>query len=72
MKKKTLLQKAKQSKKRDISKVDEQQIELALAWAKDEIGFQQVVNALGVPMSPSSVYSRLAIGLKAYIQKTKT
>jgi cysteine synthase len=48
MKKKTLLEKAKESKIRKIDRclITKEHIELAIAWAKDEISSRQVARAL--------------------------
>ena len=69
---KTLLQKAKAVTTRTaMRRVTEEEIELAVAWAKGEISYSQAMVALnGNDKSQVPIYSRLAIALRDYIQKT--
>lgn len=70
MEKKTLLEKAKEINTHP-SKIfnNDELMELALAWAKDEIRLKQVVNVLGLDKNPSLAYSKLAMGLRLYVRK---
>lgn len=64
----SLLDKAKSSnvKNNNLAHITPEHIELALAWANDEIGTQQVSEALG--KSGSSTYVILARALKGHIK----
>jgi hypothetical protein len=64
----TLLQRAKKIKSGHRGKMSGDEIDLAVAWAKGEISLLQVKLALGMK-GGSDVYVRLAIALRAYIQK---
>lgn len=68
----SLLDKAKSIKRKNTvgEKINNEHIELALAWADDEIGIRQIQKALGLG-SPTAVYSFLAISLKKYIETLK-
>lgn len=68
----TLLEKAKGYKVRSntTKPVTEEMIELALAWAKDEISIPQARKALGAP-SGGQIYHFFALTLKAYISNKK-
>jgi hypothetical protein len=64
---KTLLDKAKAlNVKSKRSKVTEEEIELAVGWAKGEINYSQAQQILS-PTSPMNVYCRLALALKEYV-----
>jgi len=63
----TLLEKAKGLKTKRLSKVSDEEIELALAWVNDEVSFTQVM-AVVQKKSGSAAYGKLAIALKAYLQ----
>jgi len=66
---KTLLQKAKehQTKKIIKIKVNDEVIDLALAWVNDEINLRQFVHALNGSLSQA--YTIIANALKAHILK---
>jgi len=66
----TLLEKAKLSKStgKTPTKINEQTVELALAWARGEITTAQVQRALEGKKQP---YATLALSLKEYITKAK-
>ena len=75
MKKQTLLQKAKsyqiQRKQSKLKFDDNETIEIALAWSRNEITYTQAqVSITGRP-GGMTAYVRLAIGLKLAIQKGK-
>lgn len=70
MTKQTLLDKAKARKSNyKFSLASNEDIELALAWVRDEISLTQVCVAYDSKPG-TSIYSRLAISLKAHIQRT--
>ena len=67
----TLLQKAKNVKVQRYEKgyiSDKQTVELALAWARDEVSTQQVATALGYKTG-GYVYSILAKALRSALYK---
>lgn len=64
----TLLNKAKGFKSKIITKVTDEDIELALAWLKDEINSVQVSVAYDRKPSSAMMY-RIASSLKAAYQK---
>lgn len=66
MKKKTLLQKAKKIKVKpriSIGTTDEE-MELAIAWLKEEIGTRQVAEAIAEPQVGGRVLYRLSVWLR--------
>lgn len=65
----TLLDKAKKAKNRKKILIDSDVLELALAWANDEITVSQASTAIG--LKPASVYIILARSLKKIIQNQK-
>lgn len=67
-KKLTLLQKAKmvEIRTKPMLRITDEDIELALAWANDEITIVQAGEAYGMPHRGSSVYSRIALSLKKH------
>ena len=68
-KKNSLLLKAKSIKSKTIEKVSEEQIELALAWARGEVSYTQVNFAItGKETNSGKCYTFIANGLKKYIQ----
>lgn len=77
MAKETLLQKAKKSsslKKKEYHNITKEHIELALAWANDEIRMTQVADALGLK-NPNgtnniSIYIFLSKALKCYVTQS--
>ncbi len=65
-----LLQKAKSKKlKRRCNCYNDDIMELAVAWAKDEIQTSQVSKAIGKKRLDGSTYSALSVGLKMAVQK---
>jgi len=67
----TLLQKAKKVKQK-INKpliVNSEEIELAFAWLKDEIGLRQMSAVLGISYSGGSCLYRISIILKEAYKK---
>ena len=70
MAKKTLLEKAKQIEGKAHSSISEEDIQLALAWARDEVSLTQCVGAWG-KKNGGSIYSRLANALKIHITRKK-
>lgn len=71
MKQESLLEKAKKAtiKSKTDKNIDDEKIQLALAWAKREISLSQVQRALG--FSSPTTYSFLAIALRRYIESQK-
>jgi hypothetical protein len=68
-KKKSLLLRAKAAKSKTIEKVSDEQIELALAWARGEVSYTQVNFAIyGKHKNSGSTYPFIANGLRKYIQ----
>jgi hypothetical protein len=65
-KKLTLLEKAKATSVRAKSMSNQEEIELAMAWARDEIGIAQVQAALGT--NSANAYTKLAIGMREWIR----
>lgn len=63
-----LLEQAKSQPKRTIHKITPQIVELAVAWANEEISITQVKNALKVSEN-NKAYSILARALKEKIKK---
>lgn len=64
----TLLEKAKKSsvKKRKL-KINEEEIDLVLAWMKDEIMMKDVARVLEI--TPTAVYGKIALVIReAYIK----
>ena len=68
--KQTLLEKAKRSRMKKGGPISQEQIDLALAWASDDITIKQVGTALG--KNSTSIYLALARSLKRHIQNQKT
>jgi hypothetical protein len=68
--KRSLLTKAKSrpSKRYKRTAVTREQLELALAWAHDEISYVQVQHALGIKTPGSNTYVLLARALRAYVR----
>lgn len=64
---KTLLQKAKERKSKAVVEIGDEEVELALAWARGEINLTQASEAIGSQRG-SAIYSRMALALKKYIQ----
>lgn len=64
-----MLDKAKKVKGGNkITMISKEEIDLALAWANGEISLKQAAAAYG--MGPSSViYGKLALALRAHLQK---
>lgn len=64
----SLLNKAKEIKtnERDLLGPTKEQVELALAWAHNEVRLIQVMKVLGV--TQTTAYLRLARSLRKYIQ----
>lgn len=68
-KKNSLLLKAKAAKSKIIEKVSDEQIELALAWARGEVSYTQVNVAIyGSKKNSGGAYPFIANGLRRYIQ----
>lgn len=63
----TLLQKARQVKSRLVyrTNITDEEVELAVAWAKGEISFKQVREVLGI--AHTTCYAWLAVRLREYI-----
>lgn len=77
MAKETLLQKAKNSsvmKAKRYPNITKEHIDLALAWAKDEIRMTQVADVLGMKKANGtnniSVYIFLSKALKCYVTQS--
>lgn len=70
MKKKSLLEKAKEIKtqKRIVDLPDEMD-SLALAWCRGEITHSQIAKVLGYDNTGYRVYAKIAISLKSYLNK---
>ena len=66
-----LLEEAKKSNKVTFYEITPEVVELALAWAKDEISFGQAKKGLNITENNKG-YSILARALKEYIQKKPT
>lgn len=66
----SLIEKAKQHKTQK-DKITDQDIELALAWVRDEISISQGCAAYGKYKQPAAFYCRLANSLKKYILNQK-
>jgi hypothetical protein len=66
-----LLEKAKQVKLTRNSRrpVTQEQIDLVLAWCRDEVTLRQVEEAVG--LSHTSVYAWVAVRLKSHLNKIK-
>lgn len=62
----TLLEKAKASQGKSNLKINEESIELAVAWGKGEISLDAVKEAMGT--NGTSVYVFLARALREYIK----
>jgi hypothetical protein len=69
---KTLLEKAKliKVKKPHKSLISEEEMDVALAWTKEELTLSQVMEVLALT-SPTSVYSFLAKCFKYYVNTEK-
>jgi len=68
----TLLEKALLAKRgRNRPIINDELIELAIAWAKSEITMQQAHIALGLPVSGAGAYSKLAIALRQAVTEGK-
>lgn len=68
----TLLEKAKEIPNRgNFKPISSEEIELALAWANNEITLTQAARAYGIDrrMGVSQAYNRLALALREYIRK---
>lgn len=67
----TLLNEAKKLGGKNItnSNITDEQVELALGWARGQVSYIQVQRVMG--LSPSTTYSFLAFSLKKYIQNNK-
>lgn len=67
MRRKSLLEKAKSEKvkKRPHIEITDEHVELALAWARDEIGMRQAARAIG---AGGNIYSFLAHALARYVR----
>lgn len=65
--KKTLLEIAKTHVKNRKIKITHEEVELAVAWAKDEVSTGAVEKALGV--RGYGIYSRLALALARYVRE---
>ena len=61
---KSLLQLAKEAPIRKTKQVSDQEIELALAWIKNEITQSQVAKALGISPTGNRGYAELSRALK--------
>lgn len=66
----TLIEEAKQAEKRTIHKITPEVVELALAWAKDEVTITQVKKVLRTSES-NKAYSILARALKEWEKNRK-
>ena len=64
----TLLKKAKEFKSKQIVKVHDEDIELALAWLKNEVNSTQISVAYDRKPGSAMMY-RVAVALKAAYQK---
>jgi hypothetical protein len=66
-KRETLLEKAKKIGRKPNTKqvIKDEHVELALAWAKNEISFTQVAEVLG--KSKGSIYAFLAHAFREYV-----
>ena len=71
-KNKTLLEKAKliKIKKPHKTLISEEEMDVALAWTKEELTLSQVMEVLALT-SPTSVYSFLAKCFKYYVNTEK-
>lgn len=65
---KTLLQKAKETKHKRIREITKEHIDLALAWASDEITYTQAQAAMNEQGTGSHTYIILARALKSHYQ----
>lgn len=72
MKKETLLEIAKKTTRRKNANtpIDNEVIELAVAWAKNEISISQVCAAIGA-QNTQTAYNKLLNALKAYVASLK-
>lgn len=71
MEKLTLLERAKGVSTKRKNLATPEVVELAVAWANDEVTLSQVMAAMPGKSSGSSVYSALANGLKIHFQNIK-
>lgn len=62
----SLLDNAKSLKSKTHERISPELVELAVAWAKDEITITQVQSALNT--KGSNVYAKLALALRVYIK----
>lgn len=61
--------KARSIKSKTVEKVSQEQVELALAWARGEVSYTQVNFAIyGAEKNSGGGYVFIANGLKKYIQ----
>lgn len=68
---KTLVEKAKEIKRKSkTEELNKDQIELAVAWAKNEISMTSVSKVLDIKNN-SNVYTFLALALRQYIQENE-
>lgn len=64
----SLIKQAKQNKKQKRNIIKKEHIELALAWANDEIGISGIARVLN-KKSSGATYVFLALALREYIAK---
>lgn len=64
-KKETLLDKAKLVSKKQRTVITDEVVDVAVAWAKEEITTTQAMCVLG----PKNIYNILAFSLKIYVKK---
>lgn len=65
----SLLEKAKEVRTKKSVPATEEEIELALAWVREEVTLYQIAQAYGKTSGTGNVYIRLAIALREYVKR---
>ena len=71
--KKTLLELAKEHKTKKINRADatDEEIDLAIAWAKDELQAKQIAYVLNIDPNLGSFYLQMSLFLREAVRRGK-